>query len=316
MNLLMLTHQPQAKKLAAALGLKTPLYLKREDLHPYGSHKGRSIPVMIKKYASAGQRDFVISSSGNAALAAGLFVRDYNRQHKTDPLSLAIFIGKNIDKKKLKKINNVILNEVKDPLKSTNKKKLRDSSAFDLRMTNNITVAQTANPKQSAFLLSKMGAQLLRQSTDDRALAGYAELYRELKRIKNLRSIFIPTSSGTTARGLFEASNGKLQIHIVQTAMCHPFIKSNSPAANKSLANAIVDKIGLRKKEILQALKKSHGAGYIATDKEIKNAITLASKTEKIKLSPNSALALVGLIKALRDGWQPTGPITLLITGK
>lgn len=284
-----LTPQIQAKKLAAALGLTTELYLKREDLHPLGSHKGRSIPVMIKKYAQSGERDFVISSSGNAALAAGLFVHDYNRQHKTSPLYLAIFIGKNIDKEKLSKLQKI-------------------KNGF-------ITIAKTANPKQSAFLLAKMGAQLLRQSSDNLALSGYTGLYRELRHIKWLKAVFIPTSSGTTAVGLFAASKGKIQVHIVQTNACHPFVKSNLPLAKKSLAGAIVDKIGLRKKEVLEVLKKSHGAGYIATDKKIKNAIKLAYETEKIKLSPNSALALVGLRQALAGGWRPNGATALLITG-
>ncbi|OGH88287.1 MAG: hypothetical protein A3J93_02085 [Candidatus Magasanikbacteria bacterium RIFOXYC2_FULL_42_28] len=304
------TPQPQAKKLAEALGLKTALYLKREDLHPYGSHKGRSIPLMIKKYASQGERDFVISSSGNAALAAGLYVRDYNRQHKTDPLHLAIFIGKNIDKEKLLKLKTI-------------------KNKF-------ITIAKTENPKQSAFLLAKMGAQLLRQSTDNLALVGYAGLYAELSKIKDLKAVFIPTSSGTTAVGLYVASKGKIPVHIVQTDACHPFVKTTpSPLLEKeraiaspllfkegtkgvvhSLASAIVDKVGLRKPEILEALKKSRGVGYMATNKEIKNAMALAFKTEKIKLSPNSALALVGLRQALANGWEPNGTVALLITGR
>ncbi len=287
----LITPQPQAKKLATALGLTVPLYLKREDLHPYGSHKGRSIPAMIDRYAKNGEVNFVISSSGNAALAAALFIKKLNRKRK-NKLNLKIFVGKNIDKEKI----------------------------LSLRAQNGrgnlITVLQTANPKQSAFLATKSGGCLLRQSTDNSALTGYAGLAQELGRIEYLKAVFIPTSSGTTTVGLFRASRGKVQLHIVQTSACHPFIKSDQPHAKSSLASAIVDKIGHRKKEILVTLKKSHGAGYIATDKEIKNAIKLAYQTEKIKLSPNSALALVGLKQALENGWQPKGAVALLITSQ
>ncbi len=74
----MLTPQTQAKKLAKALGLTTGLYLKREDLHPQGSHKGRSIPLMIEKYIKLGWDNFCISSSGNAAISAALTINEYN----------------------------------------------------------------------------------------------------------------------------------------------------------------------------------------------------------------------------------------------
>ena len=47
-------------KLAKAIGVNE-LYFKREDLHPYGSHKGRSIPVMIDHYLKAGERRFAIA---------------------------------------------------------------------------------------------------------------------------------------------------------------------------------------------------------------------------------------------------------------
>jgi len=45
-----LEHYPT---LAKAIGV-SDLYFKREDLHPYGSHKGRSIPVMINNYYKKG----------------------------------------------------------------------------------------------------------------------------------------------------------------------------------------------------------------------------------------------------------------------
>ena len=46
------------------------LYLKREDLHPLGSHKGRSLPYMIDKGLEEGLYRFAISSSGNGTTGA------------------------------------------------------------------------------------------------------------------------------------------------------------------------------------------------------------------------------------------------------
>jgi len=293
----MQTPQIEAKNLGKKLGLSTPLFLKREDMHCYGSHKGRSIPLMIQKYVNDNQRNFVISSSGNAALAAALFTRDYNIKHTTEQIKLTIFVGKNIDQKKLNIIKTII--------------------------TNNIEIRQVANPKQSAFMVDKNGtAKNLRQSTDKNALTGYEELAKEFSEIKNLAAVFIPTSSGTTAQGLYEGFkklNINPQIHIVQTDVCRPFIQianNKEQIANKSLASAIVDKIAHRKNKIKSVLKNSHGHGWVANNNEIRNAIKLVNDTEHIEVSPNSALSIVGLKQALADKKNFSGPVACLLTGR
>ena len=147
--------------------------------------------------------NFVISSSGNAALAALKFVQDCNKTNTK--ITLKIFIGKNIAKNKLSSIQSEILN-----LKSE------------------ILVEQVDNPKQSAFLEAKNNDKIinLRQSTDDLALEGYKTLADELEEIDNLEAIFIPTSSGTTAQAL---GNLGAQIHVVQTTACHSIAEFFSP---------------------------------------------------------------------------------------
>lgn len=294
----MITPQTSHKKLAKILGLKIPVYFKREDLHPLKSHKGRSLPLMIETYVKQGFHNFVISSSGNAALAAGLYIQKRNQAQK-NKISLQILVGEKID---LKKFGSL--------------KKLSSK---------NIIITKTKNPKQAAFQIDKSGqAKILRQSTDNLALLGYEPLAAELSKIKNLSAIFIPTSSGTTAQGLYDSFK-KIksipQIHIVQTAACHPIASKFSTIhdANdqtKSMAGAIVDNIAHRKDAVVANIKNSHGFGWIASDPQIQTAIKLVYKTEKIKLSPNSALAIVGLQQALKQNWKFTGPIACLITGK
>ncbi len=289
----MVTPQNQAKKLADALGLPTDLYLKREDLHPYGSHKGRSIPVMIEKYIQDGWQQFCISSSGNAALAAAMYIRNHNKEKKS-PLSLKIFIGIRIPKEKL------------EPLKMLS---LEDSR---------IIIEQAETPKRAAFQLDKEGTyKNLRQSTDDTALTGYGTLADELAQIENLSAVFVPTSSGTTAQGLFDAfKKHKInpQIHIVQTPKCHPFIDSD--VAGASLATAIVDTVGYRKNAIQRMLDQSKGAGWIVKDDEIVNAQKLTRAEEGFEISSNSALSIAGLQLAIKSGRQFIGSIVCLITGR
>src|SRR4051812_12129749 len=100
----MTTPHEEYKELAKELALpaSSKVFFKREDLHPYGSHKGRSIPHMIDIKMGDGCRHFVISSSGNAALAAGLYVKELNELGKE--ITLEILAGKNISPNKLKKL--------------------------------------------------------------------------------------------------------------------------------------------------------------------------------------------------------------------
>ena len=304
----MKTIQMPYSKLAQALGVKD-VYLKREDQHKYGSHKGRSIPVMIKKYLKEDDiRNFVISSSGNAALAAVYAVQVHNNNNP-EKIKLTIFVGQNIDPTKMKNLIKTVTDV-------------------------NIKIEQVERPKQTAFQIDKEGtAKNLRQSTDDNALLGYYELAQELDNIPNLAAIFIPTSSGTTAQGLAEAFLGesyltleqKPQIHIVQTTVCNPIASlvagtdkiSASPTDSiKSIAGAIVDKVAHRKDKLIKLIKQSEGSGWIVTNEEIKEAQKLVKQTTNLQISPNSALSVAGLKKAKDNGFDwGDSVVVCLVTG-
>lgn len=285
-------------ELSHALGLEHDVYLKREDQHKYGSHKGRSIPIMIKKYFKEDNlTNFVISSSGNAAIAAVHAVQAHNRNNPTK-LKLTVFIGEHINPEKLKTLMAI----------------LEDA---------NIKIEQVEKPKQMAFQMDKNGeVKLLRQSIDDTALEGYEELADELIKIPNLSAVFIPTSSGTTAEGLGKAfaDLGKnIQIHIVQTTSCHPIVdvvEKNNIIEEKSLADAIVDKVAHRKENVAKIIQETHGNAWISTNQELKEIIELLEETCQVKISPNSALSVVGLKQAIENKWQFSGPVVCLITGR
>lgn len=338
----MKTPQQSYPALAKALGIGE-VYLKREDLHPYGSHKGRSIPHMIKTYAKRdGMVHFVMSSSGNAALAAIHTVLKHNLNNPNCPISLTIFVGKKIAKEKFDTITSAIANA--------------NSS-----MRDKIKLIETHRPKQSAFQLGKEQHNVfLRQSTDDLALEGYYELADELIKIPNLAAVFIPTSSGTTAEALgkaFEEIEKHIEIHIVQTEACHPIVdeirksenieehdtrlrsatdgqaRYNPPAGGQeteenrnmeemterkktSIAGAIVDRVAHRKKKVSAIIENTNGAGWIVSDEEITDAMRIVKKTIGIEISPNSALSVAGLQQAIRQGWKSAGAVACLITGR
>ena len=64
-------------KLAKHMGMKY-VYLKREDLNPTGSFKDRSLAYQISAHLQDGEKNFVISSSGNAAISAIGYCRKAN----------------------------------------------------------------------------------------------------------------------------------------------------------------------------------------------------------------------------------------------
>lgn len=275
------------EELAAALGV-AEVYFKREDLHPYGSHKGRSIPVMIDRYAREGDRHFVISSSGNAGLAAALYVKELNAS-RSDKLSLEIYIGNNAAPHKAEKLRSLA--------------------------DDHIRVIVKERPIQAVTMASNEGARSLRQSIDDTALVGYQPLIEELSDLKKAGAVFIGTSSGTTAQAL----SAKFQTHIVQTSSCHPFadaFETYDGPDERSIADAISDLAAHRKSVLIPLIQKSGGRGWIVTNDEIEAAQTITFDHTGLEISTNSALSVAGLMKAAAMGHEFTGPVICLICGE
>jgi threonine dehydratase len=290
----MVTPHEEYPKLAEALELSS-VYFKREDLHPLGSHKGRSISVMIDEYVAEGKHAFAISSSGNAALAAALHIKELNDSGAG--LTLDVYIGRSINPQKHKEL-----------------KFLADEA---------IVITQTERPLQTLFNATEGGSiQALRQSKDDLALRGYEALANELIMIKDIAAVFIPTSSGTTAEALalaFKSAGKNVEIHVVQTSSCHPIAEAfegEYESDEKSIADAIVDHTALRRPKLVPLIEESNGFGYTATNEEIKSAIEIAEKNTGLTLSPNSALSVAGLMKAVYTGRKFNGAVVCLITGR
>ncbi len=292
----MKTPQQSHKSLASALDIDQDLYLKREDLHPYGSHKGRSIPAMIKHYLKEDDvRRFVISSSGNAALAAKLAVERHNTNNPDRALSLEMFVGKRIPEKKLSKLES-----------------------DDER----IRLSKTERPKQSAFAAAKKNGVInLRQSTDDIALDGYIGLAEELLKVPTLAAVFVPTSSGTCAQALgqiFVQKDPVPQLHIVQTGACHPIADMLGVSVqdiDQSAAGAIVDRVAHRKAAVADMITQTSGSAVVPTEEQIREAQTLLKTHAQIDATPNGALALAGLIQTKKEGRVFAGPVAVLVCG-
>jgi len=290
----MITPHEEQSALAQDLSAAS-VFFKREDLHPYGSHKGRSIPIMIDEKLKEGCHHFAISSSGNAALAAGLHIRELNSRGG-DKITLEILAGKNISSKKLARIE-----ELKDE---------------------NILLSLHDRPLQALFTKTlDPSIQSLRQSDNPTALLGYKALAEELLEIPNLKAVFMGTSSGTTAQALAEyfiENKSDTEMHIVQTSSCHGIADAfveNYSNSEKSIADAIVDQTALRKDVLVPLMEKTGGSGWIASNEEIAAAQAIAKKHTGLSLSPNSALSVAGLMQAIYTGKSWEGPVVCMICG-
>lgn len=292
----MVTPQTDNLRLAAAVGVPH-IYLKREDMHPYGSHKGRSIPRMIDHYIDTGHTRFALSSSGNAALAAMRHVKFLNG--KGANVSLDIFVGRHADADKV--------------------------SAIEAEVVDGITIEKSERPLQRLLEITRLSNVVsLRQSTDDEALVGYYDLAEELLGIKNLEAVFVGTSSGTTLQGLgecFAREGHPVRLLAVQTTSCHPIAdefedESRTRAKEMSSAGAIVDKVAHRRAKVSGLIRSSEGSAFIVTNEEIEYARSLIGIHAGLEVTPNGALPLAGLIRAIEKGLSFNGPIALIICGK
>ena len=296
--------------LAKEIGVQS-LYFKREDLHPLGSHKGRSIPHMIDIHLANNINHFVISSSGNAALAAALYVTELNKSRADNPIMLEIFAGKHIN-----------------PHKLTRLQELRSDS---------ILVSIHERPRQMLFIKTKdPSIRSLRQSTDDTALVGYATLAQELTMIPDLEAVFIGTSSGTTAEALASyfiqhakegAKNSQpIEVHIVQTPSCHPLADAVTEALGDtpeeidtvevSLADAIVDNTAERRTSLTPLIEASGGNSWIVNNESIRIAKELTLKYANLPISNNSALSVAGVMSAVYTGKTWKGSVACIICGE
>ncbi len=289
------TQQKKYPDLAQKLNLPE-VWIKHEYLNESGSHKIRLLSYLFEKYIPQGEKNFVISSSGNAAIAACYYLKKNNNPS----INLMVFVPRDMDSKKWKRLQ----------LAGNNFRQIK--------------IQKSKKAKQKAFKFSQeTGAIFLRGSTELQAEQAYISLGEEIGQITNLQALFIPTSSGITSLGIFESfqkMNKNVEIHIVQTEKIHPLAQNfdqEFKVKNKSLAKAIVDKIAKRKTDVIRAVQESAGWAWIISDRELKKAKKIIEiNTNIAKISYDSLLSVAGLLKAQKNNWKFTGAVCCLFTGE
>lgn len=274
------------------------IIFKREDLNPSGSVKDRGISYQLNWAKKEGIKNFVISSSGNAAISACWFCQRLD-------LNIFIFVSPKINPKKLDIIQSYPFQIF------VSKRPVSDSIKF----------AQKNNYYH------------LRSSTDPRGTIGYRRIAKEiLGNYGNRRnqgnqgdrgrigSIFLPVSSGTSLVGVaegFKEADFLPQIHMVQTTAVNTIAKNfdqEFAPTKTTLAVALVAKYTSRKKQVIGLIRESKGWGWVILDREILKADRWL-QDKGIVTSFEGAAALAGVWKARQKGWELRRTVCLL-TGK
>lgn len=271
------------------------IYFKREDENPTGSIKDRGIPLQIEDAVRDGYRNFVISSSGNAAISAAEFCVEKNVQ-------LTVFVPDTVSSPKLKRL-----------------------SLYPFQ------IYQSKQPlTDSLEHAKKNNAHHLRQSTDPIGIIGYMDIAHEIPSdilLSKDTALFVPVSSGTAFVGIYEGfsellSSGKISklpsMHIVQSQKIHPIAHEFDGAFTRksmSIVDAIVPPLNPpRKEHVMEIINKTGGGGWVCSDSQVIEAQSWLT-THSIETSNEGALALAGFWKALHTQGHIEQPI-ILLTGK
>ncbi|MBN1331831.1 pyridoxal-phosphate dependent enzyme [Candidatus Dojkabacteria bacterium] len=268
------------------------VYLKLETQNPNGSFKDRSLAYQISFYKSIGTKKLLISSSGNAAISAASYAG------LAKDLQLAVFMSVGANPEKIKKLNELI-------------------SKFS-----NVAVNYSKKPKSEAVKFSNFGSYLnLRGSLDKNAVIGFKTISYELAdQIPGADAIFIPCSSGTSTVGIYEGyrdlEQKSPQIHIAQTSKVCPIAKEYDviyKPAESSLADAIVDRVAHRKKEIIGIIDETKGFGWIIDDDLLEKSVKfLQEKTGFENLTYNGVLSFASWIKAMKQKRRFEKPVCVI----
>ena len=260
--------------------------LKREDQNPTGSLKDRGMAFLISKALSEGFNNFVLSSSGNAAISSANYC-------KKAELKLKIFVSPKIDKNKM-----LVLKQMRADVSTDNRP---------------LTMAARFSKENNAYNL--------RPSLNKFGGEGYQTISFELTDgNQEISDIFIPVSSGVNLLGIYQGfKKTKMlpRLHLCQSSAVCPLaclFDRDYPPEEVSLATALVAKHSPLKQQILKAIEESGGTGWVIGNEQIRQADKIL-RGHKIETSAEGALALAAVEKARKKGWQIKKGVCLL-TGK
>jgi threonine synthase len=252
------------------------VFFKREDMNETESLKGRSLAYQISLAKRDGLRELVISTSGNAGIAAAAYCRKAG-------IKLYIFMSSETDSEKIASMQKY------DPII------IRSNRA--MRLAN--------------YLSAKKKIRNLRPSRDDSSIEGFKSIAFEIyEHLGEVEAIFTFVTSGSSFVGIGSAyeyllKSGEIKklpkLFAVQSggifSIAREFDKiDNTGPEDDKIAGKLGVKETRRKEEIIDLIKKSGGGSFYVAGSEMENACkTLGSC--KIHTSPEGCASFAALLR-------------------
>jgi threonine synthase len=275
-----------APDLGKALGIPD-LWLKREDGPPTGSHKSRSLGLLVSELQQQREEQAVISSSGNAAVAAGSYC------------SLA----------------GMRLLSLVSP--RTPEIKLRA-----LLQQPQLVVVTESPVALLHHAVEAWGMSDLRASTNPLGAVAYRGIAAELAEQGRWDAVFVFSNSGATALGLHRGfalvlgDSARPQIHPVEATPGGELTRSWYPRDRTSPASGVGD-LGTRRSRlspaVRRAVRESGGRGWRVDRPEMERVLELARRSN-LETSWEGLAALAAASQHAQQGGQ-SGRVVVLLTG-
>ncbi len=252
------------------------VFFKREDENETESLKGRSLAYQVSLAKQRGARELVISTSGNAGIAAAAYCRKAG-------IRLYIFISPDTDAEKILSMQKY------DPVIIKSRKAIR-----------------LAN-----YLSAKKKIRNLRPSRDESSIEGFKSISFEIfEHIGEIDALFTFVTSGSSFLGIGSAfenlrSEGKIKklpgMFAIQGggifSIAREFDKINDAGlADECAAGKLGIKETKRKSAIIELIKMSKGGSYYITDLEIEAARKILASHD-IHTSGEGCASFAGLYR-------------------
>lgn len=205
-------------------------YVKREDQSPTGSHKFRGLVYQLSKLRQSDKKLAVLSSSGNAAIAASVYSRGSGAK-------ILIFLSEKTPTVKLAALNPDYC----------------------------LAILSTRPLRLAKYAIAKYRLPDLRPSRDDNAIVGFQSLGFEIfEQAPDAANIFTFVTSGASLLGIFTAYKKLAKLGIVKKLP-----RLFAVTCSGKLAGELAGQESVRQTEIRRACEERGGGVITVTDKEI-----------------------------------------------
>ena len=261
--------------LARALDV-TVLWVKRDDLSPGGSHKSRSLAYRVSLARQRGERTLLLSSSGNAAVAASLYCAAAG-------LRLLAFVSPDTPAVKLAALHR-----------------------------QGTLVIRTEKPRNLARYASRVfGIANLTPSLDDLSIEGFKSIGLELhEAAPEATDFFTFATSGSSFIGAARAavsSGWRARLHVVGAGAAGALAGALDPRfdATQMARSTLAGLLGIdespRADDARACAATSGGRGWVVTDDEIAQAHGWLGDAG-IDTSGEGAASIAAVARARREG--------------